>query len=365
MAQLTLPAYPYDVLRPLAEIAVQAHGRSIDMSIGDPTDPTPKVVREALMSAADARAYPKSAGGPEFLRAARSWITRVANLTDQEFDLRACIGTKEFVASVPRWLDLLVRNEDRDTILVPQLRYPTYEMGATLAGLRTVEYASLDDISVADASRAIAIWVCSPHNPTGELSDLGEFARWGREHGVIVLSDECYIEFTWADRPRSILEHGATGVLALHSLSKRSNFAGGRVGFYAGDPALVAQLGLARNHAGLMVPHSIQAAAIAAFDDDEHIEVQREIYRRRIDKLTVAATALGGDVTPVEGAFYVWVRARESTGHELAERIARIGGVVCALGSLYGEAGSSFIRLAAVASDEDVDTFLARATAAD
>lgn len=361
MARLTLPQYPYDLLRPLAALAEETHGQVIDLSIGDPTDPTPSVVQRALAAAADARAYPASAGSQAYLDAARSWLCRVAGLDDAEFDLRACIGTKEFVASAPRWLDLLFGGDGRDVVLVPELRYPTYEMGAALAGLTAVTYRRVTEIPDEVARRALAIWVCSPHNPTGELFDLGEIARWGREHGVIVLSDECYIEFTWSGYPHSILEHGCAGVLALHSLSKRSNFAGGRAGFFAGAPDLVAQLGLVRNHAGLMVPHSVQAAAVAAWNDTDHVARQRDIYRKRLDKLEFAARALGGEVAPADGGFYVWARATDCSGMELAERIAHVGGAVCSLGTLYGSAGDDFIRLAAVAPDDQVDTFLERA----
>ena len=176
-------------------------------------------------------------------------------------DVAACVGTKEFVASVAHYLHLA--GPDRDTVLYPAVSYPTYAMGATLAGCRAVPVPpptadgsglDLDAVDPADTARALLVWANSPANPSGGLSDLGAAAAWGRAHGVPVFSDECYTEFTWDGPPRSILQSGIDGVVAVHSLSKRSNMAGVRAGFYAGDPELVRYLRGVRQHAGLMVP---------------------------------------------------------------------------------------------------------------
>ncbi len=187
-------------------------------------------------------------------------------------NLAACVGTKELVAGVPQWLRL--RRPDLDTVLYRTISYPTYAMGATLAGCRAVPYAHLEAIDPQDAARALCLWVNVPGNPTGDLVDLGVAAAWGRAHGVPVLSDECYVEFTWDGPPRTILEHGLEGVLAVHSLSKRSNLAGPRAGFYAGDPSLVHYLAEVRKHAGFMVPGPVQAAGVAAWADDEHVDAR-------------------------------------------------------------------------------------------
>ena len=173
------------------------------------------------------------------------------------------------------------------------MSYPTYEMGATLAGFRAVAYRRLADIDEADAARALALWVNSPGNPTGELVDLAAAAAWGRARGVPVLSDECYAEFTWAAGPTTILRAGVAGVLAVHSLSKRDNFAGARIGFYAGDPDLVHYLREVRKHAGLMPAGPVQQAAIVALDDDAHVDRQRERYARRLGRLQEILSASG------------------------------------------------------------------------
>jgi aspartate/methionine/tyrosine aminotransferase len=266
------------------------------------------------------------------------------------------VGTKEFVASVPQYLRL--RDPSRDTVLYPAISYPTYEMGAILAGCRPVPYLRLADIALADARRALCVWVNSPGNPTGELADLGDVAAWGRERGVPVLSDECYAEFTWNGPPATILQHGTTGVLALHSLSKRDNFAGARIGFYAGDPDLVHYLREVRKHAGLMPPGPVQAAAVVALEDDEHVTAQRERYRRRLARLQQVLAACGYHAPLPDGAFYLWVPAADAwaAARDLAER----AGIVVSPGEFYGPAGADHFRVAAVAPDERVELLAAR-----
>src|SRR3546814_2999004 len=155
-------------------------------------------------------------------------------------------------------------------------------MGATLAGCRAVPFLDLDEIAEDDAARALCLWVNGPGNPTGDLDDLGAAAAWGRAHDVPVLSDECYVEFTWDGPPRTILEHGTDGVLAVHSLSKRSNLAGARAGFYAGDGDLVHYVSEVRKHVGLLVPGPVQAAAVVAWGaarSEEHTSELQSLMR--------------------------------------------------------------------------------------
>mgnify|MGYP001817309067 CR=1 FL=1 len=245
-------------------------------------------------------------------------------------------------------------------MLYPSIAYPTYAMGATLAGCRAVPVATgpdghldLDSIAAADAERALLLWVNSPSNPTGRLDDLGAAARWGRAHGVPVFSDECYVEFTWADGPRTILEHGLDGVIAVHSLSKRSNLAGVRVGYYAGDPDLVEYLQEVRKHVGMMVPGPAQAAGVAALDDDEHVEVQRERYRNRLAQLAAVLEEWRGDpVARPDGGFYLWIPVAD--GWEFTEQLARVAGTLVSPGEFYGDDGRGAVRIAVVQPDERI-----------
>ncbi len=352
------PPYPYERLDEIKAIADGFDGGAVDLSIGTPTDPAPPFVLTA-MAASDPRGYPPSIGTPEFRAAASRWLERRLGVTVLAEDVRACVGSKEFVAGLPRWLRL--RQPERDTVLYPAISYPSYEMGAILAGCRAVPVPcddawrlDLAAIDPSDAERALCLWINSPGNPAGALEDLGAAADWGREHAVPVFSDECYVEFTWDDAPRTILTHGADGVVAVHSLSKRSNLAGARAAFYAGDPGLVSYLGEVRKHAGLMVPHPVQAAAVAALDDDGHVDAQRRIYEDRLHRGIDLLGQLGVPAAMPSGAFYLWVEAPSGDGWDLARRLASDAGIVTSPGEFYGEAGAGHVRLAMVGSDRSM-----------
>jgi succinyldiaminopimelate transaminase len=350
------PPYPYDRLDELKPVAEALPGGLVDLSIGTPTDPPPPAVVAALAESSAERGYPPSIGSAAFREAAAGWLRRRLGVpVDPGTELAASIGTKEFVTGTPALLKL--RTPDRDTVLHPQVAYPSYDMGATLAGCRAVAIPpkadgtlDLDAVDAADAERALCLWVNSPANPSGTLDDLGAAARWGRERGIPVLSDECYVEFTWDGPPHTILEHGTEGVLAVHSLSKRSNLAGVRAGFYAGDADLVTYLREVRKHQGLMVPGPVQAAAVAAWGDDAHVDEQRDRYHRRLVLVKEVLADLGVHVDLPAGAFYHWVPAPDGDAWALTRRLAAEGGALVAPGEFYG--GADHVRIAVVQPDD-------------
>jgi aspartate/methionine/tyrosine aminotransferase len=274
------------------------------------------------------------------------------------------VGTKEFVATTPHYLKL--RTPSRDTVLFPAVAYPTYEMGAVLAGCRPVAVPAKPDGSIdlaaidpADAARALMLWVNSPSNPTGALSDLPAAAAWGRANDVPVFSDECYAEFTWDGPPRTILESGVDGVVAVHSLSKRSNLAGLRVGFYVGDQELVGYLKEVRKHVGMLVPGPAQAAGAVALGDDTHVVAQRDVYRFRLERLAAVLSRWSGLEIPMPaGAFYLWFDAHD--GWEFAERLARDGGALVSPGDFYGAGGAQNVRAAVVQPDDRIELVATR-----
>lgn len=355
-----LPPYPYDRLDGLAKLAAAHDGGMVDCSIGTPCDPPPAAVVERLATSDSERGYPASAGSLALRDAAAAWLVRRFGLAEavSVTSVAACVGTKEFVASVPHILRL--RRPERDAVLYPAVSYPTYAMGAELAGCRPVPVPpppgrpgglDLSAIDPADAARALVLWSNSPSNPTGGLGDLEAEASWGRDHGVPVFSDECYAEFTWDGPPHSVLEHGSEGVVAVHSLSKRSNLAGLRVGFYAGDAELVEFLRAVRQHAGLMVPGPAQAAGVAALADDAHVDEQRVRYRERLELLAGILGTYGCPVVLPEGGFYLWVpvpSGRWPDAWAMAESLAAEGGLLVSPGDLYGDAGAGHVRVAVV-----------------
>jgi succinyldiaminopimelate transaminase len=346
------PPYPYDRLDDLKALGAALPGGLVDLSIGTPCDPPPRLVVEALARSGAERGYPPSVGTAAYREAAAGWMARRLGVTVDPTAVAACVGTKELVAGLPQWLRL--RRPDLDTVLYPAISYPTYAMGATLAGCRAVPYSTLAEIDEDDARRALCLWVNVPGNPTGGLADLGAAAAWGRARGVPVLSDECYVEFTWSGPPRTILEHGPDGVLAVHSLSKRSNLAGARAGFYAGDGDLVHYLSEVRKHAGFMVPGPVQAAAVAAWGDDQHVADQRRRYLQRLEAMRAALASIGVDAPMPEGAFYLWAPAPDGDAWALTRRLAEQGGALVSPGEFYGPLAADHVRVAVVQPDDRI-----------
>ena len=324
-------------------------------------DPTPTVVQEALRAAADAPGYPMVWGRPELRAAIVGYLDRrCGSVPLDESSVLPTIGSKELVASLPTQLGLGAG----DTVVIPEVAYPTYAVGAILAGADVV---ATDATLTLGPRRVAMVWLNSPSNPTGRVLPLDHLAKvvaWARERGAVLASDECYIESGWeGDRPVSVLdprvnEGSVDGILAVHSLSKRSNLAGYRAAFVAGDPALVGELREVRRHSGVMVPGPVQAAMTAALDDDSHIERQRARYRKRRDTLRAAVGAAGFRIDHSEASLYLWLTRDEpcmETVGWFAER-----GILVAPGDFYGPAGARHVRMALTATDERVQSAVGR-----
>lgn len=363
------PPYPHDRLDAFRRLADGVPGGVVDCSIGNPIDPVPELVLAALAEAAPlATGYPATIGSPAFRDAAAAWIERRLGVALAAEHVLACVGTKELVASLPRMLNLA--NPDRDTVLFPAISYPTYAMGAELAGLRAVPvpldadwHLDLERVSAADAERALVLWTNEPGNPTAAVASadaIRETVTWARDRGITIAADECYAEFSGGD-PSTALAAGVDGVLAVHSLSKRSNMAGFRAGFVAGDPDLVRYLGEMRKHAGLMMPAPMQAAATAALGDDVHVAAQRARYADRRELMITGLAELGLVHDGGPAPFYLWLRSEDQVddGWELAARLAEAGTLV-APGGLYGPAGADHVRLALTQPTDRLELVLAR-----
>jgi succinyldiaminopimelate transaminase len=374
------PVYPYDRLDRAREAASVHPDGVVDLSIGTPTDPPPDMALAALVGldhdgrpaddSGAARGYPPSIGTQELRMAIQHWTKARLGAAIPLDAVAVCVGTKEFVATTPQWMKL--RYPGRDTVLYPAVSYPTYEMGAQLAGLRAVPVPldstwrmDLAAISPDDASRALMLWVNSPGNPSGALDDLAVAAAWGRSTGVPVFSDECYAEFTWDGSPQTILglgggSDGIDGVVAVHSVSKRSNMAGMRAGWYAGDTDLVGYLREVRKHAGFMVPGPVQRAATAVLGDQAHVEVQRGRYWQRLLRFQEILARLGARAELPSGGFYLWSPAPDGDEWAWTDWLATNGGVLVSPGSFYGPDGTGFVRLAMVADLDRLDLVAAR-----
>lgn len=371
-----LPDFPWDSLAPVAQRA-RAHPRGVvDLSVGTPVDPTPQVVRDALAAAADAPGYPTTHGTAQLRASVVAWFARRRGVPDLDpAAVLPTLGSKELVAFLPALLGLGAG----DAVLHPATAYPTYDVGARLSGAVPVP---TDDPATALAHRddVRLVWLNSPGNPDGSVLDVEQLravvvaaraaaARTGRP--VVVASDECYAELAW-DAPwadegvPSVLDPRVTGgdltgLLAVYSLSKQSNLAGYRAAFVAGDDDLVAGLLETRKHAGMIVPAPVQAAMVAALEDDAHVAEQRERYRRRRGVLRAAFEFAGYVVDRSHAGLYLWVRPDGPPQDAWAtlEDLAGLG-LLVAPGSFYGAAAAGHVRVALTASDERVDEAAAR-----
>ncbi|MGV0784351.1 succinyldiaminopimelate transaminase [Mycolicibacterium sp. XJ775] len=355
-----LPEFPWDTLADVTALARSHPDGIVDLSVGTPVDPVAPVIREALAAASSAPGYPTTAGTPALRASAAAALRRRYGITDLAPDaVLPVIGTKELIA----WLPTLLAIGPGDAVVVPELAYPTYEVGALLAGAQVLRADSLTQLG---PQRPALIYLNSPSNPTGKVlpaDHLRKVVTWARDRGVLIASDECYLGLSWEAEPLSVLHPSVcdgdhTGLLAVHSLSKTSSLAGYRAGFVAGDPAVVAELLAVRKHAGMMVPTAVQAAMVAALDDDEHEAVQRERYAQRRALLLPALQAAGFTIEHSEAGLYLWATRGEpcrDTVKWLAER-----GILVAPGEFYGPAGAQYVRVALTATDERITAAVAR-----
>lgn len=356
----SLPVFPWDTLADVTAVARAHPDGIVDLSVGTPVDEVAPVIRDALAAASSAPGYPTTAGTPALRAAAVAALRRrygIDGLSDDA--VLPVIGTKELIA----WLPTLIGLGADDFVVVPELAYPTYDVGARLAGAQVLQADSLTQLGPQSPK---LVFVNSPSNPTGAVlgvDHLRKVVGWARERGALVASDECYLGLGWDAQPLSVLhpsvcdgEH--TGLLAIHSLSKTSSLAGYRAGFVAGDPALVAELLAVRKHAGMMLPTPIQAAMVAALDDDAHEKEQRERYARRRDALLPAVRDAGFAIDHSEAGLYLWVTRGEPCRDTVAWFAER--GILVAPGEFYGQRGSRHVRIALTATDERIDAAIAR-----
>ncbi|MBD7981041.1 succinyldiaminopimelate transaminase [Oerskovia merdavium] len=367
-------AYPWDSLTPFAERARQHPRGIVDLSIGTPVDPTPAVVRDALAAAGDAHGYPTTHGTPVLREAVVDWFARRRGVPGLDPDaVLPTVGSKELVGLLPS----LLRLGPGDVVVHPATAYPTYDVGARLAGATPLATDRVEDWAGREDVRLV--WVNSPGNPTGEVLGVEQLARVvaaAREIGAVVVSDECYAELAWEEPfatsgVPSILDPRVSGgsnegLLAAYSLSKQSNLAGYRAAFVAGDPGVVADLLTTRKHLGMIVPAPVQAAMVAALTDDAHVAAQREVYRRRRDVLLPALGQAGLQVDGSQAGLYLWSRPAGETAdeHDCWETVGALAdlGILVGPGAFYGPTAAGHVRVALTASDERVHEAAARLT---
>jgi succinyldiaminopimelate transaminase len=370
---LSLPDYPWEAMAPYLAHAAEHPGGVANLSIGTPVDPTPALLQDALRAAANAPGYPTVHGTPALREAIAGWFERrrgVPGLDPQH--VMPTVGSKELVA----WLPFLLGLKAGDVVVRPTVAYPTYDIGATFAGAEQVAADDLDELDADTRARVRLVWVNSPANPTGSVRDiplLRHIVSQARQLGAVVASDECYAELGWGEwdvqrggtpvpsiLDPQVAEGSHDGLLAVYSLSKQSNLAGYRAAFVAGDPALMANLVNSRKHAGMIVPYPVQEAMRVALGDDSHVVTQKDLYRGRRQRIVPALERFGLTIHDSKAGLYLWATAGEATWDTVGRLADR--GIVVGPGVFYGDAGNGFIRVALTATDERIDTAVARLT---
>ena len=344
---MKLPDFPWDALAPYGEIARKYPKGAIDLSIGTPVDPVPKFIQDALSASSNTPGYPLTIGTPELREAMRNWATNVLGASG-DFDVLPTIGSKELVAWLPTFLEA-------KTVLYPKIAYPTYLVGALIAKAQATEV----DIDPKDWPTADLAWINSPSNPTGRVhseAELLEVISFSRKTGTVIASDECYLHMPASDKkPVSILKI-ANGdnknLLAVHSMSKRSNLAGYRAALLVGDSKLIAKVREIRKHAGMMVPQPIQRALTTALMDEAHVSEQVSRYLNRRKILQPALERAGFRIEYSDAGLYIWC-SRDESAWDSIDWLAQLG-ILATPGSFYGSAGQNFIRVALTASDEKI-----------
>lgn len=354
------PEFPWDTLADAKATAARHPDGIVDLSIGTPVDDAPLVAQQALRDAANAPGYPTVFGSESVRQSAVNWLARRFGVTGVTADhVLPVVGSKEFIGNLPMQLGL----GPDDLVVFPELAYPTYEVGARYAGTRMV---AADSTLQLGPERPALVYLNSPANPSGAIlpaDHLRKMVAWCRERGALLVSDECYLEFAWEGEVASVLHPAINGgsldgVLAVHSLSKRSNLAGYRAAFAVGDRAVIAELLAVRRHLGFMTPAPVQAALAAALADDAHVDEQKARYGARRQLLREALAAAGFRIDDSQGSLYLWVTRDEpcrDTVAWLAER-----GILAAPGDFYGPRGARHVRIAFTASDERVGAAAAR-----
>ena len=368
LATGALPAFPWDTLAPFAAIAREHPRGIVDLSVGTPVDPTPVVVRDALIAAANSPGYPTTHGTLALREAVVAWFARRRGVPGLDpVAVLPTVGSKELVALLPSLLGLGAG----DVVVHPRTAYPTYDVGARLAGATPLP---ADDVVAWAGANVRLVWLNSPGNPDGtvrSVDQLRDVVDAARAVGAVVASDECYAELAWEEPwvsqgvpslldPR-VTGGDLTGLLAVYSLSKQSNLAGYRAAFVAGDPVLIAGLLETRKHAGMIVPGPVQAAVTVALGDDAHVAAQREVYRARRKRLLSGLEAAGFDIDGSHAGLYLWARpagAPQDCWTTVADLAAL--GILAAPGAFYGAAAAGHVRLALTAPDERIAEAAAR-----
>ena len=370
-AMATTPAAPstyFTVVLDQAKEELARRGVPIyDFGVGDPIEPTPAFIRQALIDALDpVSQYPTIVGQRRLREAIASWAQRRLGVSlDPNTQVLPASGSKEAIFHLP--LAVIAPDERRRRIVYPSPSYPVYEGSARFSqciphpvplrednGYR-LELSELGE-AVLDETRIA--WLNYPHNPTGASVDRAYLERQvevAREKDILLCADDCYLDLYFTpEPPPSLLQVTQTGVLSFGSLSKRSGMTGYRSGYIAGDAQVVSALKRARPNFGVGSQDFVQAAAAVAWTDDAHVAERRGIFRAKRDRLASYLTSRGYEVSGSQGAIYLWVKVPTANREAFFARLLEHG-IVVSPGESFGAGGEGYFRLALVPTLDQIE----------
>jgi len=344
-----------------------------DFGVGDPNEPTPAFIRQALIDALDPVSnYPTVVGQRQLREAIAGWALRRLDVTlDPDTQVLPAAGSKEAIFHLP--LAVVPADEQhRRRIVYPSPSYPVYDGSARYA--QCVPHpVSLDEangyrLELQALGRDVLhqtciAWINYPHNPTGASVDLDYLRRQvevAREYDILLCADDCYLDlyFSESDPPPGVLQVTQTGVLSFGSLSKRSGMTGYRSGYVAGDGTVIAALKRARPNFGVASQNFVQAAATAAWSDDVHVAERRAIFRAKRDRLVAFLVERGYAVSGSQGAIYLWVEVPTENREAFFARLLEHG-IVVSPGESFGTGGQGYFRLALVPTLQEIERAIA------
>jgi LL-diaminopimelate aminotransferase len=343
-----------------------------DFGVGDPNEPTPAVIRQALRDALDPVSNDPTVVGQRRLRQAiAGWAQRRLDITlDPDTQVLPASGSKEAIFHLP--LAVVAEDETRRRIVYPSPSYPVYEGSARYSKCIPHPVALCEDngyrLELESLGRDVLeqtriAWINYPHNPTGASVDLDYLRRQvevARAYDILLCADDCYLDLYFSESapPPGVLQITQTGVLSFGSLSKRSGMTGYRSGYVAGDASAIAALKRARPNFGVASQNFVQAAATAAWSDDAHVAERRAIFRAKRDRLVAFLTQHGYVVSGSQGAIYLWVKVPIGDREEFFGRLLE-NGIVVSPGESFGAGGEGYFRLALVPSLDEIERAVA------
>jgi succinyldiaminopimelate transaminase len=368
-----LKNYPMEELNKIKASLKERGIKIYDFGTGDPKEPTPEIIRNAIKNAIpEVSQYPSVAGRKELRDAISKWFeNRFSVKLNPDTQIIPSAGSKEAIFHFP--LVFIDPEEDKKRVIFGTPAYPVYERGTLYAGgiptpIKLKEedgfLLRLDKIDKEILKETKIVWINYPHNPTGAIAPASYFEetiKICQEYDIILCSDECYTEIYFEEKPHSALQFGMDNVVVFHSLSKRSGMTGYRSGFVAGDEKIISLYKKERANFGVASPDFIQMAAKTAWEDESHVIERNKIFREKRDLFLEFLDKKGFEYLYPKATFYIWIKAPNGISSKDYAKILLENGIIVSIGENFcsnteineGTCESQYFRIALVPTIEE------------